>query len=67
MKSIFKRKPPETPVFYQPQHWRRYDVDFCSGPVELQAALQRINVEGHVIVSVTQDLSKYTIVFKRFD
>lgn len=48
-------------------YWRRYDLVFCKGPIELRAALQQINAEGHVIVSITQDYSQYTIVFKRFD
>ena len=56
----------------RPQHfpnpcWRRYDVAFCNGSIELQQALQQINVEGNVIVSITQNLSEYTVVFKRFD
>ena len=67
MRRLLNRKPEETPTFYYPQHWRRYDVAFCNGHIELQAALQRINMDGHIIVAITQDLSKYTVVFKRFD
>lgn len=48
-------------------YWRRYDCVFCKGPIELQNALRMINAEGHVIVSITQDISNYTVVFKRFD
>lgn len=67
MKRIFRKfsKPPQQPL--PNPYWRRYDVAFCDGPLELQTALRMINAEGHVIVSITQDLSKYTVVFKRFD
>ena len=61
------RRPSPPPAPLPNPYWRRYDVAFCNGPVELQKILQQINKEGHVIVSITQDLSKYTVVFKRFD
>lgn len=67
MKNLFKRSPAKVAEFVPNPYWRRYDVSFCNGPVELQKTLQQINTEGHVIVSITQDLSKYTVVFKRFD
>ena len=60
----FSRRKPEA---ISNPYWRRYDVTYCKGPFELQKALHQINAEGHVIVSITQDLSTYTVVFKRFD
>ncbi len=67
MRLFGKRKMPDQNSQAINPYWRRYDVVFCTGSVELQTALQEINKEGHVIVSVTQDYSKYTIIFKRFD
>lgn len=67
MKRIFQRLSNRHLQSLPNPYWRRYDISFCNGPVELQSALQRINTEGHVIVSITQYLSEYTVVFKRFD
>lgn len=67
MKRLFPWSCRQRPQSLPNPYWRRYDCVFCNGSSELQAALQMINVEGHVIVSITQDLSKYTVVFKRFD
>ena len=67
MKRLFQRRPrPDLQMLPNP-YWRRYDLAFCNGPVELQKLLQQINTEGHVIVSITQSFAEYTVVFKRFD
>ena len=52
---------------YNPATWRRYDCEFCEGKLELQTALSKININGYVIVSVTQHKNTYTVIFKRFD
>lgn len=67
MKRCFLRLGRKRPQPIPNPYWRRYDVVFCNGSIELQQALQQINAEGNVIVSITQNLSEYTVVFKRFD
>ena len=67
MKRLFPWPCRQRPQPLPNPYWRRYDVVFCNGSIELQQALQQINAEGNVIVSITQNLSEYTVVFKRFD
>ena len=52
---------------YNPALWRRYDCEFCEGPLELQTVLAKINLNGYVLESVTQYKHTYTVIFKRFD
>lgn len=67
MKRLSSQSCRQKPQFLPNPYWRRYDCAFCDGSSELLEALQMINEEGYVIVSITQDSSKYTVVFKRFD